>query len=240
MMQVSQRRVPGLVGIVLMTAVILSFHGASARSSLAVAQASTPAVPPGYPTPTLIEQVPVPGIPPGAVQVRLRAADDSYGPLPAGCLPNDVVAILNGFIDAFNRGDQAALATYLAEDTVGPTMAMGGDFAWFSVSGAPGSFNPGGGGDTPGQALAYFAERHRHGERMQLLQLELGTTWWENGIGMTFDVARDADDIPAHIAGGKGAIDCARRKITLWSLGDRPVLPDSSFGTPIPAETPAS
>lgn len=240
MMRVTQRGVLGLVGFFLLTVAVLSLRGVAAGSLLAVTPTPTPALPPGYPTPTFIEHVPIPGIPPGTVHVQLRAAEDSYGPLPAGCLPDEVVALLNGFIDAFNRGNQTTLATYLAEDTVGPMTAGGGEFMWFTVSGASDGFGAGGGGETPEQALAYFAERHRHGEHLQLLHLEYGTTWWENGIGMTLNLARDADDIPAHIAGGKGEIDCAKRKIIVVSLSDRPAIPIDAFGTPIPPATPTS
>jgi hypothetical protein len=177
----------------------------------------------------------------GDIGVHIR---DYSGPLPQGCRPKEVVRLLTDFLDAFNRGDQQALARFFPAETSqrGPhgTLSSGeeeGKFKWYSVGGAPGSFNSGFQANNRDELLAYFAERHAHHERMQLLQVDYGAKlWWENGtrgIDMTYDIRRHADDIPTHIAGGKGAVDCREQTIYVWSMGDREVVPDRYFGTPM-------
>jgi hypothetical protein len=148
-------------------------------------------------------------------QVTVR---EGSGPLPDGCTPEDVADLKMGFLDAFNRGDQAALTAFFPAEAKPPGAVEPGEFHWFSA--------PGFVAYSRDQLLPYFAERHAQHERLQLLQLEVSTSW-HLGVDIVYDIARQADDIPAHVAGGKGAIDCEERTIFVWSMGDHENLPNA-------------
>jgi hypothetical protein len=96
---------------------------------------------------------------------------------PVGCTPAEVEAFLERFLDAFNRGDAAALRTFF------PTVATGqagGDyssekFVWYSMTdnrldGSKRHFVT---FELP-TLWAYFAERHAHQERLRLATLRVG------------------------------------------------------------------
>jgi hypothetical protein len=220
----------GEASLTFVTLVVVAEEGSPGTPAVASPVASgaapdgTPGLPEGYPTVTLATPVPEGAQPPPA---RFRVADWGY-PFPSGCRPEDVVATLEGFIDAFNRGDLAAAVGFF------PAEAAGGDieslkFQWYSVGGAPGTFNPGFIAPSRDELRPYLATRHAEHERMQLLRVEMAGSWRAGEAALNFDVLRQADDIPPHEAGGKGGVDCAGRKIILWNLGDRPVLPDAWF-----------
>lgn len=180
------------------------------------------------PAPT---SVGLPGPPTPPFQLRVREGS----PLPPGCSAERAAGIVTDFIAAFNRGDQPGLTNLFPADAAGPAEAPRlGMFGWFAVTGAPDSFNPGFGAYSREELLPWLAERHARHERLQLLQLEVAGSW-HGGVGMVFDVARQADDIPTHVAGGKGSLDCANRTIMVWNLGDREGLPD--FVNPPPRPT---
>lgn len=52
---------------------------------------------------------------------------------------------------------------------------------------------------------------------------------------MVVDVFRQADDIPTHVAGGKGEVDCHGGTIMVWHLGDREGPTDFVNPPPLPA-----
>lgn len=182
----------------------------------AVSPTPVPTEPPG--TPGEVDYV-------GNVGVSLRADSE---PIPPGCAPHEVVGLIRSSLDAFNEGDHERLLRFFPSDD--------GAFHWYSVNGRPGGFNPGFTADDREDLVPYLAERHAHGERMRLLQIDYGTTiTWEGGgrgIEFTLDVLRAADDIPTHQAGVKGTIDCLHQRISVWSMGDRGIVPDTWFDTP--------
>ena len=171
----------------------------------------------------------------GNIGVSLR---DRPSMVPTGCRPDDVVQFLSAFIDAFNRGDQQRLQHFFPGEA---SQVQDGAFHWYAVGGPPGGINPGFTAENRDELMAYFAERHAHGEYMQLLQIDYGTdrNWedGERGIDFTLDVRRSAEDIPMHEAGVKGAIDCREQTIYVWSMGDRGIVPDGWFDPPM--ATPA-
>jgi hypothetical protein len=127
--------------------------------------------------------------------------------LPAGCRPRALARRIAAFFDAFNRGDPSAV------DFVDPSEGWysvsdgrGRHFVTYSKSGLP----------------EYFARRHRHGERLRLLEVDVS---YARGLGhMAYLVERRADDlarlgIVGTTAVGKGALDCRTRKIVVWSMG---------------------
>jgi hypothetical protein len=135
--------------------------------------------------------------------------------LPSGCRPRPVAARIEAFLGAFNRGDGSA-ARFAA-----PELAPHG--GWYSVT----EGHPRRGGrhfmaERQSELVRYFIGRHRHGERMRLLEVTVG---FANGLGhIEFRVERRADDlrglgIRTNVAYGKGALRCADGKIIAWSMG---------------------
>jgi hypothetical protein len=169
-----------------------------------------------------------PGAPTGTPQAQLQVREGS-GPLPPGCSPDQVAALVARFLDAFNRGDRAALAGFFPEGARAGGPADPG-FQWYSVTDAGGHFVA----RDPAELPAYFAARHARHERLVLLGLELRRSW-HAGVDVAFDLERQADDYPRRVVGGKGAIDCEEQRIIAWSMGDQAVLDDA--GSPVPSPT---
>jgi hypothetical protein len=164
--------------------------------------------------------------------------------LPVGCDVLAVANFLNGFFDAFNRGDQDQLRA--AVDTAA--------FKWYIVN--EGTTTDGGThfiGNETEPLIKYFADRHQHQERLQLVTVDVdGPAAWGNGVDIGHVVTRRADDLPAgregysRVADGKGAITCPNKKLIVWSMGmdlasaqssiplDH-LCPDPAIGTPTPA-----
>jgi len=141
-----------------------------------------------------------------------------------------VARLLERFVDAFNRGDLAALARLFPAERAAQTGEIT-DFQWFSVTGPGDHFLA----RDREALLAYSAERHARREVLWLLRLEVATSW-HGGVDIIFDLVRRADDFPERVVGGKGAIDCARQQIFVWSLGNSPALGDEGA----PRATPAA
>lgn len=151
------------------------------------------------------------------------------------CDSDAVEQRIRQFIDAFNRGDQTALARF-----------FGPDFQWYSVTeGDPTvggrhflAYNPQGGlvvsGPPPGERvtvghqeilLPYFAARHAHGERLQIRHLAIDVRSDRHPADFTYELTREADDLPPGLGGperivkGKGAIRCPDGTSVVWSMG---------------------
>jgi hypothetical protein len=173
--------------------------------------------------------------------------------LPAGCSPRDVAGLLNGFFDAFNRGDMQALdEIWTSEDSPGrPVGSTGREFLWYAVT-EGGSIRRGPWRhrsiyDRP-ELLGYFAERHGQKERMELVAVRAtrATEPWR--VGISFVVRRTADDLPSglggrqRIAGGKGVVDCERRRLQMWTMGMNTAKPRQDYppgGPGLPCPRPA-
>jgi hypothetical protein len=123
---------------------------------------------------------------------------------------------VEGFLNAFNRGDAQQLDRLVA----GPEA-----FVWYST-------------DSPGQRikdeaydrstlLAYFARRHAQHERLEMRSFRFNGTA-PTGLGnFEFELRRSADDGLASVPyGGKGSLYCDRILTTLavWSMAREPVL----------------
>lgn len=127
--------------------------------------------------------------------------------LPAGCRPRPLARRIAAFFDAFNRGDPSA-ADYVAPSGGWYSVSDGRrrQFVAYSRRGLPG----------------YFARRHRHGERLRLVQVDVS---FGNGLGhIAYLIDRRADDlrrlgITGTTAIGKGALDCETGRIVVWSMG---------------------
>jgi hypothetical protein len=162
-----------------------------------------------------------------AVGAGLRAAPP---PEPAlACTPPAVAGLITDFFHAFNRGDAQA-AVQIMDPQAGPPKIR--PRGWFSLDETDST--------GPGRhralykraALArYFTSRHAQHERMRLLAVLVRRSGKRADI--EFRVRRSADDLASigitrHVAFGKGAVLCARRKIFVWSM----VHPDARVSGP--------
>ena len=141
--------------------------------------------------------------------------------LPTGCSPREVAGTVQRFFAAFNRGDRKSLdGVFVQRDPTGhnpgrPDTPVRTAFQWYSTGERLIDYRR--------LLLAYFAERHRQHERMQLLSIAVGSRGYEAHI--TYVIRRDADDLPVGLGGneriafGKGAIDCRAQRIFLWTMG---------------------
>jgi hypothetical protein len=148
---------------------------------------------------------------------------------PPGCSPAQVTRLLTGFVEAFNRGDQEQVARFFpAKDNpslgdVAPTYLR-----WYSVTdvGLDGEMRH---FVTSSRArlFAYFQERQRQHERLQLRELVVSPGNMGD-VAIGYALARQADDLPPGLGGpewlarGKGGINCQDQTIFLWSMGHGP------------------
>ena len=135
--------------------------------------------------------------------------------VPRGCRPGRAAQRIAVFLAAFNRGDGSA-ARFVA-----PELAPYG--GWYSVTDG----RPQRGGrhfvaTRQSELVPYFVGRHRHGERLRLLEIAVG---FANGLGhVEFRIERRADDlrrlgVRTNVAFGKGAMRCGDGRIVVWSMG---------------------
>jgi len=165
-----------------------------------------------------------------ATRVLVTSDDPS---LPDGCRPREIAQLVLDFVDAFNRGDRDRLSRlfFISEGPSPPDFSEGGYYpwSWYSVSevGAGGRIEDGFVTYNQSELLRYFAERHGQGERLGLIKVsatQAGLLGEPGNVGIVFVLTRDASDLdpglggPARIATGKGAINCASRRIFVWSM----------------------
>lgn len=168
----------------------------------------------------VVPQPATPTRPPAPTASARAVAPTATVALPPGCDEAAILGVVHGFVDAFNRGDQAALARFFPDRGTDGDHPWNGDFdqlRWFTLVRA----NPGKGVDvldlsTPQTLLAYFAERHAQHERMQIVKLVINRGASGPGsAAINFRVARAADDLPKMVFSGKGGVGCARGTIFL-------------------------
>lgn len=128
--------------------------------------------------------------------------------LPAGCSVTETAALITDFLDVFDRGDTDELDRLFAPAGEGRE-----DFKWYSSDdgGRPQAVY------VRGNLLDHFRDRHRHAETMRLVSLDIGRGH-RNDVGISYALIREADDIPRGFARGKGQIDCANRRIFVWTM----------------------
>jgi hypothetical protein len=117
-------------------------------------------------------------------------------------------SVLTSFIDAFNSGDAAELATFFTPG------AEPRAFQWFYVGGLTPAYGP------PLRDLPrYFAEWHAAGERWLLVSVDAGAgPSWHGGIDFGMRVERTHGEASG-VFQGKGALECAARRIFVFGLG---------------------
>ena len=134
-----------------------------------------------------------------------RTAVTYTGSPPPSCSPTKVVETVQTFLDAFNRGDQAALRGIFQRSVI------------FSSQDSP----PSGFFLSSGQQslLDYFARRHEHRETLELTALHIQYREATSEAGLAPTIDRRADDRAPAVITAKGAIDCNDRAIILWNQG---------------------
>jgi hypothetical protein len=125
---------------------------------------------------------------------------------------------VSSFIAAFNRGDLIRLDRLIARRPA---------FQRYTVGGAPGE-RVAGGARVRSTLIAYFAERHRHSERLLLTRFAFAGRSRGNA-SFRYELVRRADDLaPPQLYLGQGAIRCVgRHQFVLWAMGPNtePSLP---------------
>jgi hypothetical protein len=139
----------------------------------------------------------------------------------AGCGAVEARATVNEFVAAFDRGQPQKLGRLVARSREG--------FQWYAVNAEPG-LRTTDAAKNRATLLRYFAERHRHSERLVLQRF----TYKGYSLGkaeFTFELMRSADDLaPEALYGGKGAITCwGHGGIAVWAMG-----PSSEPTFPVP------
>ena len=121
------------------------------------------------------------------------------------CSPKQVAQTVRTFLDSFNRGDQEALRQIFQRSLIfsAPNPPPVG---FFLSSGQPSLLN-------------YFANRHAHGEMLELTALQIQYGDGSNEAGLQPTINRRADDMSSVIVTAKAAIDCDDGAIVLWNLG---------------------
>ncbi len=168
---------------------------------------------------------------PGPATKVIVTSDDAS--LPDGCNSRQIAELAIDFVDSFNRGDGERLSRlfFVAEGPSPPDFSEAGYYpwSWYSVSeiGENGRIEDGFVTYDQAEMLRYFAERHRQGERLELIKVSsthAGLLEEETNVGIVYVLTRHAEDLapglggPSRIAFGKGAINCERRQIFAWSI----------------------
>ena len=154
-----------------------------------------------------------------AVASVIAATAPAPRPPHAACGAVKARATVNQFVAAFNLGQPQKLGRLFARGNEG--------FQWYAVNADPG-LRTSDAAKNRATLLRYFAERHRHSERLVLQQF----TYKGYSLGkaeFTFELVRSADDVTPEVAyGGKGAVNCwGHGGISVWAMGpnSEPMLP---------------
>jgi hypothetical protein len=144
---------------------------------------------------------------------------------PEACRPQSVARLVLDFFGAFNRGDKSELARLLASEPA---------FQWYSAPEPDGRVVA---KYQPSAALAYFAQRHRHGERLRLVMIDVDYERERNVGHVSYVITREADDLAltgeSALVVGNGAIDCGSGTVAVWSMG--PAQEEVTWPCPKPA-----
>jgi hypothetical protein len=151
-----------------------------------------------------------PGPTPGTRVQRFVVTRDAAS-APERCTPAAIGDLVVRFFRAVNSGHLPSVDQYFAPSGV---------FQWYS-EGA--SSTPRIGQGARDILAAYFTKRHRHHEKLRLVELDLEITHRDtrDTADFGYTLVRTADDLPARdkYTPGKGVVDCATGKIMVWSLG---------------------
>jgi hypothetical protein len=144
----------------------------------------------------------------GSTAQGATRATDHVSVARSQCTAQEVRSVVARFIVNFNDGDLRR---------VNRLFSPAGLFKWYSVSGPEGRIDPV--ARDRSALISYFANRHRHGERLILRSFQ----YKGYGLGLSdflYSLTRSARDLPATSYFGKGAVLCLHpRTISVWSMG---------------------
>jgi hypothetical protein len=129
---------------------------------------------------------------------------------------------ITGFFGAVNHGETERIGDFFSPSAGPEGVSPRG---WYSVTDG----NPEGGGRhfaacTDRDLRTYFELRSRQHERLRLLTMNISAPTWHGGVDITYVVSRRTDDLERSPEGaerrarGKGAINCERGRIFVWSM----------------------
>lgn len=148
-----------------------------------------------------------------AIALAVAGAAGSSTP-SRGCDPAQTSALVNRFLAAFNRGDQATLNNVVWSGRL--------YFNWYAVTSGPGvRVDPE--ARRRDTLMRYFAERHAAGERLVLAGLKLNGVTSGAYRNFEFHLLRSADDLPGGQVtyAGKGASSCATGRLITWVMTEK-------------------
>ena len=115
--------------------------------------------------------------------------------------------VLSSFIEAFDRGDSAKLASFFS--AIGPR-----SFQWFVTPETP-PYGP-----DLSRLPDYFAAWHAAGERWRLVSVQSGEgPSWHGGVDVAVAIERTWPDRSV-TSEGKGVLDCTTNTIFVFAVGD--------------------
>lgn len=159
----------------------------------------------------------------GSARSSLRTAGPREFPnLPSGCKRREVEDLIAGFFRAVNHGETERISDFFSIAAGPEGMSPRG---WYSLT----EGDPKAGGRhfaayTDRDLRTYFERRSRQHERLRLLTVNISAPTWYGGVDITYVVSRLADDLERSPEGserqarGKGAINCERGRIFVWSM----------------------
>jgi hypothetical protein len=129
---------------------------------------------------------------------------------PVACAGDEVRALVDRFVGAFNAGELETLEAIFAQEP---------DFEWYATDG-PGDRVE---GRDRASLVPYFSQRHERGERLTLRSFRFnGNTPRSRPYGnFEYTLTRSADDLPPAAYSGKGAALCYRSRpdvIFVWAM----------------------
>jgi hypothetical protein len=114
--------------------------------------------------------------------------------------PGQVRALIGEFIEAYDQGEPGLADRFFA---TGPS------FQWYSEQ----PLREGSPAYDRSTLGAYLQQRHADGDRPTVVSVQFNSV--RSGVGnFGFVLSRGGTDLPS-----KGALDCATRKFTVWSIG---------------------
>lgn len=141
---------------------------------------------------------------------------------------------MNGFVEAFNRGDQARLATFIPEESVGFFTTGLRENQETALQGIAENREDGTswGADSHDELLRVLQERHSQREQWQLLRLQVASLNNRSAM-IQFRLTASAKDLSERNFEGRGLVNCQKGWITTWIMADSPgVLSATPVATP--------
>jgi len=145
------------------------------------------------------------------------------GAVGAGCDNAALTALVTRFLDAYNAGDQARLLAFFPVRDATRGLLVPGETTYFQrywdVRKPSLRDEDGFAAYARAELPTYWAQRHAQHERLRLRRFQACDRAWTGNVGFTFELTRQADDLPLHAVLGKGEIDSDQSTIVLWSMG---------------------